>query len=129
MFERYNINDLFLASIDVTYPENDMGDTDIGGILKTGISGYGYLTILGKFGDRYFDLQHMSRRITDTRDPNTVSYTINYMQPLSKYYTQEGKKKDTFSRRKAIREAEKHYNTVHREHLTQMEEQDTSKSL
>jgi len=129
MFERYNINDLFLASIDVMYPDNDMWDVNIGGILTGGTAGYGYLTILRKDGDKYIDLQNMSRKITTTRDPRTTSYTIDYIEPLSKYYTQEGKKKETFSRRKAIIEAAKYYNEIHQEHLSQLKEQKSSKSL
>lgn len=129
MFERYNINDLFLASINVMHPDNNMWDINAGGILMMGIAGYGYLTILRKDGDKYIDLQDMSRKISTTRDSRTTSYTIDYIEPLSKYYTQEGKKKDTFSKRKAIMEAKKYYNAMHQEHLAQVQEQQSSKSL
>lgn len=129
MFEKYNINDLFLASINVMYPANDMWDVNVGGILMMGTAGYGYLTILRKDGDKYIDLQDMSKKITTSRDPRTTSYTIDYIEPLSKYYTQDGKKKETFSRRKAILEAKKYYNAVHQEHLAQIKEQQSSKSL
>ena len=40
MFEKYNINDLYLASIDVTSFGNSF-DTDVGGILLSGSCGYG----------------------------------------------------------------------------------------
>lgn len=129
MFERYDINDLFLASINVMYPEDGMWDVNVGGMLMMGTSGYGYLTILKKENNKYIDLSDMSRKITTTRDPKTTSYTIDYMEPFSKYYTQEGKKKETFSRRTALVYAKKYYNTMHQEHLVQLQKQQESKSL
>lgn len=130
MFERYNINDLFLASIDVTYPDDEMWDSNIGGILRMGISGYGYVTVLRQDGDKYIDLENTSRKITTTRNPKTISHTIDYMVPLSKYYTQEGKRKKKFSKREALVEAQKYYRAVHLEYLTQLqEEQSDRKSL
>ncbi len=48
MFERNNIDDLFLASISVLYPDNEMLTDNIGGILTISIGGYGYTTILKK---------------------------------------------------------------------------------
>ena len=44
-----------------------------------------------------------------TRDPNKTSYTIDYMEPLSKYYTSDGKRKKFFSNRQAITMAETYY--------------------
>ena len=127
MFERYNINDLFLASIDVIYPERDTWDVNIGGIFMLQETGYGYLTILKKNGNTFIDLNDTTREITTTRDPNKTSYIIEYMEPLSKYYTQEGKKKEIFSKRKALLEAQKYYNIVHQEHLAKIDEK--SKTL
>ena len=57
MFERYNINDLFIASVSVSYPENKLGVDKIGGILEIATAGYGYVTILRKDKDKYIDLQ------------------------------------------------------------------------
>ena len=45
MFERNDINDLFLASISVKYPDSEMLTDNFGGILKVRIGGYGYTTI------------------------------------------------------------------------------------
>ncbi len=130
MFKKYDIHDLFLASINVTYPDNEMWDTNFGGILRMGIAGYGYMTILRQEGDTYIDLENASRKITTARDPKTVSHTIDYIVPLSKYYTQEGKKKKIFSRKEALVEAQKYYHAVHLEYLAQLpEEQSVRKSL
>ena len=130
MFERYNINDLFLASINVTYPANDMWDVNIGDIFMSGTAGYGYLTVLRKVGEKYIDLQDISKKITTTIDPTITSYTVDYMEPLSKYYTQDGKKKEIFSKRQAIKTGRQYYNDVHQNHLNQIkEEQEKTKSL
>lgn len=129
MFERYNINDLFLASISVMFPDSNIDDVNFGGILTMETAGYGYLTILKKENGKYIDLNNISRKITTTRDPRKISYTIDYIQPLSKYYTQDGKKKETLSRRKTLIEAKKYYDSVHEEHFAQIQEQQSSKSL
>lgn len=117
MFQKYNINDLFIASISVIYPETDMWETNIGGIFKEKTTGYGYLTILRKVGDKYIDLNNTLCEFSVTRDPKKTSYIINYTEPLSKYYKQNGGKKENISKREAIKEASKHYNTVHEEHF------------
>ena len=39
MFERNNIDDLFLASISVLYPDDDKITDNFGGILKVSIGG------------------------------------------------------------------------------------------
>jgi len=108
MFERYDVNDLFLASITVTYPNDSMYDTNIGGILMDGIVGYGYITVLKKSGENYIDLKNPSRKITTKRNPNIISNTIDYIEPLNKYYTQDGKKKNILSKRKTLNLAEKY---------------------
>lgn len=109
MFERNNIDDLFLASITVLYPDNDRVTDNVGGFLKISRAGYGYSTILKKEGEQYIDLNNPKKEITTTRDPNKTSYTIDYMEPLSKYYTSDGKKKNGFSNRQAIKMAETYY--------------------
>ncbi len=128
MLERYNINDLFLASISVMYPDDGLWDVNVGGLFMMRDAGYGYLTILRKDGDKYIDLQDTSKKITTTRDPRTTSYTIDYIEPLSKYCTQEGKKQETFSRSTALIEAKKYYKVMHQEHFAQIQEQQSSKS-
>ncbi len=109
MFERNNIDDLFLASITVLYPDNDIVTDNVGGLLKISRAGYGYSTILKKEGEQYIDLNNSKAEITMTRDPNKTSYTIDYMEPLSKYYTSDGKRKKFFSNRQAITMAETYY--------------------
>ncbi len=109
MFERNNIDDLFLASISVLYPDNDIVTDNVGGLLKLSRAGYGYSTILKKEGEKYIDLNDTKREITTTRDPLKTSYTIDYMEPLSKYYDGDGKRKQIFSNRQAIKIAETYY--------------------
>ena len=109
MFERNNIDDLFLASISVWYPDNVLLTDNFGGILKVSIGGYGYSTILKKEGEKYIDLNDTKKEITTTRNPNKTSYTIDYMEPLSKYYDGDGKRKQIFSNRQAIKMAETYY--------------------
>lgn len=123
MFERYNINDLFIASIDVTYP--DSYDSFIGGYLLISHNydaGYGYITILVKTENGYIDLNNPKRKITDTISPYNTSYTISYVEPLNRYYTQDGTKKARFNRRKEIKFAKEHYNDVQQNHMNQLEE-------
>ena len=109
MFERNNIDDLFLASITVLYPDNDIVTDNVGGLLKLSRAGYGYSTILKKEGEKYIDLNDTKKEITTTRNPNKTSYTIDYMEPLSKYYDGDGKRKQIFSNRQAIKMAETYY--------------------
>ena len=98
MFERYNIDSLFLASVNCDYNN---------GMLEYS---YDYLTVLQKDNDKYIDLQDISRKITNVGESDNKSvrksYTINYAEPLSKYYTQDGRKK-VISKRKALIKAKK----------------------
>ena len=109
MFERNNIDDLFLASISVLYPDDDKITDNVGGLLKLSRAGYGYSTILKKEGEKYIDLNDTKKEITTTRNPNKTSYTIDYMEPLNRYYTSDGKRKKFFSNRQAIKIAETYY--------------------
>ena len=118
MFERYNINNLFIASVSVSYPENKLGVDKIGGILEIATAGYGYVTILRKDKDKYIDLQDGSTMM-DTIDPNKLSHTIDYMEPLSKYYNKDGKKKDTLSKKEAIGLSLKYYKEFHKDEEAQ----------
>ena len=115
MFERNNIDDLFLASITVLYPDDDKVTDNVGGLLKLSRAGYGYSTILKKEGEKYIDLNDTKKEITTTRNPNETSYTIDYMEPLSRYYTGDGKRKKFFSNRQAIKIAETYYDEFHKD--------------
>lgn len=115
MFERNDINDLFLASISVKYPDSEMLTDNFGGILKVSIGGYGYTTILKREEEKYIDLNNPKVEITTTRDPFKTSYTIDYMEPLSKYYNEDGKRNQTFSNRKARKIAETYYNEFYKD--------------
>lgn len=112
MFEKYDINDLYIADINVAYPDPEVKewDEELGDIVMLSIAGYGYLTILRKDGERFIDLQNPKIKLYDKRITNKEKCAfIKRMEPLSNYYTQEGKKKSTFSKRKVLKEAEKHY--------------------
>ena len=109
MFERNNIDDLFLASISVLYPDDDKVTDNVGNFFSLSMAGYGYLTILKKEGEKYIDLNDTKVEITTTRNPNETNYTIDYMEPLSRYYTGDGKRKKFFSNRQAIKIAETYY--------------------
>lgn len=98
MFERFDINDLYLAHVVVAFPRN------------TG--GYGYLTILKKSGKNYIDLQNMNRIVTETSNPNEISYVIYRKEPLSNHYTQSGNKKVAFTRKTAISVGSQYYGTL-----------------
>ena len=115
MFERNNIDDLFLASISVLYPDDDIVTDNVGNFFSLSMAGYGYLTILKKDGEKYIDLNDPKKEITTTRNPNETSYTIDYMEPLSKYYTSDGKRKKVFSNRQAIKMAKTYYNYFHKD--------------
>lgn len=129
MFEKYNINDLFLAHVQVEYPKNSW-DYNIGGVIRGGISGYTYLTILRKIEEKYIDLQNGYKIITtEDQDSKQINYTIDYIEPLSKYYNQDGKRKNIFSRKKAISVAKKHYNEIHENYWNKFKEVEKIKSL
>ena len=102
MFTRYNINDLFLAYVVVNVPSKNS---------ESAYTTYGYPTILTKKGEIYIDLQNKDRVITNSLIPNQKSYVIYEIEPLSKHYTQDGRRINTFSRKKALN-AEKQYNYV-----------------
>ena len=71
--------------------------------------------VLGfKDKDKYIYLQSGSTMM-DTRDPNKLSHTIDYMEPLSKYYNKDGKKKDTISKKEAIGLSLEYYNEFHKD--------------
>ena len=120
MFEKYDINDLYLADINVAYPDPEIKgwDENFGNIFMMSIAGYGYLTILKKEGEKFIDLQNPKEKIYDRRITNKEKCVfIKKMEPLSNYYTQDGKKKNTFAKRAALKEAKKHYKSFFQKKL------------
>ena len=115
MFERNDINDLFLASITVSHPDNDRVTDITGNFCSLSIEIFEYSTILKKHGDKFIDLYNPKAKITMTKDPNKTSYIIDYMEPLSKYYTSDGRRKKVFSNRQAIKIAETYYDEFHKD--------------
>lgn len=128
MFERYDINDLFLLEISASYPFTGW-ETDAGGLLMTCMSGYGYWTIAHKVGEKYVDLQNRGRVYGKEVfvDRQGTSYTINRKEPLSKYYNQDGTKKPRtiFSKRGAIKAAQDGcIDAAHKDYLKELDEQE-----
>lgn len=120
MFSKYKIEDLFLASISVSYPEYTFGkdgtimlappEIDCGGLFASSTSGYGYRTILWKNGAEYIDLSNKSAKIDRKINPFTTSHTIINLEPLSNYYKEDGTKK--IGKRKALSLGEQYYNAM-----------------
>ena len=106
MFGKYDINDFFLATIDITYPTADF-DTETG-LLRSQIVNYEYFTILLKKGHSYIDLQNpknMHNQFT--------SYRIKFLEPLSNYYTSNVIKKRNVGKKEAIEASKTYYKSVY----------------
>lgn len=123
MFEKYNINDLYIASVDVLYGDVNIcsdGVTDdcvADDLLFFGTCGYGYITVLYKNKDKYIDLSNTKIIFPcDSKKNNTV-YRASYVEPLSKYYNQDGSKKNSLGKRKSLKIAERYFDRFHENHL------------
>ena len=101
MFTRYNINDLFLAYVIVT-------------VYKNGSRSYEfyYPTILKKVESGYIDLQHPNRTIDNGEMQDNRIYTTYEIEPLSKHYTQDGRRKNTFTKKNALKIGEQYIYVV-----------------
>lgn len=100
MFERYDINNLYVAEVSVRYPMSNEPEINVGNIFTSEIIGYGYYTVLLKKDDEYLDLANHGRKVDTEVNPLKVSYVIDHIEPLSKYYEQSGKKK--LNKRKSL---------------------------
>ena len=98
MFERYDIEDLYLASIGVTYPNNLMG--------------HNYMTVLADVKGKFIDLQNPSIDINGEKDLDGYSYKIDYIKPLSECYD-KGKNKTIRGKRKVLKIAREYYTTMY----------------
>lgn len=83
-------------------------------------AGYGYITILKNDGEHYIDLQDKYLEIPSV-DSYGRRYTINYMETLSNYYSQQNGKKMILSRRKSISIAKQYINDFHHSHLDKLD--------
>lgn len=115
MFERYNIDELFIARIEFKWSEHPNCSATYGALAKFLSEGYSYCTIVRKVGDRYIDLKEPETFISLTRDYRRKSHTIVYIEPLSNYYTKDGKK---IGKRNAIKQLSKNYDTFNHKSLT-----------
>ena len=122
MFERYDVEDLYLASITVKYPECMICDGEIvdafpeincGGMLLSAPVGYGYCTIVYKDKEtgKLLDLSN-KKAVLNQHNFFEDSYYVENMEPLSKYYNQDGTKK--LGKRKALKIGDKHYDDFRR---------------
>ena len=94
MFKKYDINDLYLAEIECILPK----------ISNDKVYGYSYETIIYYNGKKYIDLENPSNKL----EKDNSNYKIIYIEPLSHYYTNDGKKKK-HGRIKPINTNEMHY--------------------
>lgn len=121
MFEKYDIEELHLASIDVIYPDYMEITINVGGALFKKQGGYKYITVVRivKHDDHttYIDLANPEKSITKFRNKSAISYILEDTEPLSNYYTQDGKRKQFFSREGALKEGAKHYTEFHQKRL------------
>ena len=99
MFTKYNINDLYLAYVLEITPENNS---------TLPYTSCGYLTILKKNGENFVDLQNKGRIVNQTITANQKCYVVYEIEALSKHYTQEGKKKNNFTRKKALNASQRY---------------------
>lgn len=124
MFEKYNLKDLYIGTVNVIFAESNFPETNIGGILQVGTTGYSYWTILRKTDEgKFIDLQAPERNISTVRDLRVKSFIVGYTEPLSKYYGQNGEKRKTFSLRKALVAAETHYDEFQANELKYIKQQ------
>ncbi len=103
MFEKYKVEDLFLAHIWVNSPQlirnKDGSTTKIDNYDgKIHNYGYSYKTVVWKNGEKYVDLAHKSIKINEM-DAFKTSYIINRLVPLSNYIKTESR----IGKRKALR--------------------------
>ena len=106
MFGKYNIKDLFLAVIEITYPYADLDPES--GLLMSKIVNYDYCTILRKKDQGYIDLQE-----NDVIYNYMASYHIKFLEPLGAYYTFDGRKKRTINKKDAIQAAKIYYKSIY----------------
>lgn len=102
MFGKYNIDDLFIAYINLFYIKRN-------GSLEY----YAHsTTILKKVKeDQYINLKN-GEIVPSTNHP--IVKEIAYIEPLSNYYDQDGKKKVKVSKKKAIERLKENYNSFNK---------------
>lgn len=111
MFEKYNVENLYLAVITVFHsiwyvPDNDVYDIPDGkGGMKMEWSAIKnrYVTVLWFDGENYIDLKYLSK-VETTRNYEDESYVIDFKDSFTYYYNEE-KKKNMLSRREALSKA------------------------
>lgn len=118
MFKKYDIEDLYLASINVTYPDKVYFDKEQKNLRTMVLVGYSYLTVVKHDeNDNFIDLQDPKTVLKFRKSENEISYVIEYLEPLSKYYTRDGEKKISLNGKQSITLANSYYNQFYLDHL------------
>ena len=110
MFGKYKISDLYLAIIKISQP--DAGYDPETGLLRSSIARYKYFTIFYKRGNNYIDLKNNKILSNDM-----ASYEMDFFEPLSNYYTLEGKGKNNLNKKEAIEESKKYFKTIYKKKI------------
>ena len=93
MFEKYNTKDLYFATIQVKYPDNDANHFGNDGLFIIDGNGPIFDTVLLKYKDKYIDLRHPELKIVEQRNPDRKSFVIKSLKPFSEEeeYLRKGK--------------------------------------
>lgn len=129
MFEKYDINDLFLAQISARYPQVNTPEVNIGNMFYGSTIGYGYLSIILKRGENFYDLNDSFKKLLTKDEPRQtteITHQIEYMEPLSNYYTQDGKKKNVINKKQAKAEAQKYCDTFRQNYYAYIRSMETA---
>lgn len=109
MFEKYDIVDLYLASIIIAEPEERVWDASIGQMVRVSSNEINYNTVIRKVGDHYVDLKYLEHVISEIRNSRDITYLIEAKESLWHYEVPYGRKKITYSRNKALKIGERYY--------------------
>lgn len=136
MFDRYKIDDLFLASIEVHIPTTNYPmPPEVEALMATGrgislngcgitLVGHEYITVLTRQNGMFIDLNNPTINIAP-RKMSDVSHSIKSIELFCRYYKPESdKRKVIFTKAEALEEAEKYYTVFlqDQEHSVQEEQ-------
>lgn len=121
MFEKIDVNDLYLAYITVVDSSKHYVyfDGEMTGMVVAGLGDYGFLTVLRKMDERFEDLHDSFRKINTNRESMVSPFVVDYIKPFSVYYN----KKEKVTRKEALLEAQNYYDTVLQEYRAQFHSQ------
>lgn len=114
-FERFNVDDLYFASISTSSYNGSLSSNQ--GMSYIGSNDYGYLTIVLKKGNEYIDLNNPSYKVVDKEQRRNGNYIIIYKEPFSKYYIKCQNQNRTISKRKVVLEAHNYYQEFNNDYV------------